>query len=96
VSSGWPDATRSRKIAFATLPPGTAGFPGLGNRLGQLVHNLANRVPQGHIEHSEERSMPYNPEKSNANTSGNLPPKKQPSAAVIKGLGSQAIKGANK
>lgn len=40
--------------------------------------------------------MAYDPEKSNANTSGNLPPKKDPSEAVKKALGKAALGGSKK
>jgi hypothetical protein len=35
--------------------------------------------------------MGYNPEKTNANTSGNQPPKQPPSEKVVRGLGKTAI-----
>ncbi len=40
--------------------------------------------------------MGYNPETTNANKSGNLPPKKQVDPKVAKGLGKTALGGAKK
>ena len=40
--------------------------------------------------------MAYNPEKTNANTSGNKPPKNGPSEKVVRGLGKTAIGGKKK
>ncbi|RKQ93821.1 hypothetical protein C8N24_3695 [Solirubrobacter pauli] len=41
--------------------------------------------------------MEYNPEKTNANTSGNLPPKDKPvDPKIAKGLGSTALGGGKK
>jgi hypothetical protein len=41
--------------------------------------------------------MAYDPEKSNANTSGNLPPKQQPvDPKIAKGLGQTALGGGKK
>ena len=37
--------------------------------------------------------MGYDPEKTSANTSGNLPPKKQVPDATVKGLGKSALGG---
>jgi hypothetical protein len=40
--------------------------------------------------------MGYDPEKSNANTSGNLPPKKQVDPKLVQALGKAAVRGAKK
>jgi len=39
--------------------------------------------------------MAYDPEKTNANTSGNQPPKNPPSEKTVRKLGKTAIKGTN-